>query len=87
MTPCCHFRVQDKDKHILKKLKAKGLDKKGREEAEVRKKFSRIIEPFWLARAGVEAAIEKDNSQAKPLFKCISIQDHWKALSEQAIKC
>ena len=53
----------------------------------MRKKFSRIIEPFWLARAGVEAAIEKDNSQAKPLFKCISIQDHRKALSEQAIKC
>ena len=71
------LKVQDKDELTLKKLKSEGSDKEGLKEAEVRKKFSRILETFGLAGAGLGDSREQDRSQAKALFKDKKLARLW----------
>merc|ERR1719430_1982131 len=61
------LKVQDKDELTLKKLKAENGDKDGIKEADVRKKFTQIMESYGLAEGKVEEKSHDDTPKA--LFK------------------
>ena len=56
------LKLQDKEEHQLKRLKADNLDKDGLKESEIRKKFGSIIERYGL----IEHFSEEPSSNSKP---------------------
>lgn len=78
------LKVQDKDELTLKKLKAEGSDKDGIKEAEVRKKFTIVIESFGLA-GGVTEEKDDSNEAPKALFKDKKLARLWEKAEKSGL--
>lgn len=77
------IKVQDKDELTLKKLRAEGSDKDGVKEAEVRKRFSQLMEQFGLAGGTVEP--KETDGTPKALFKDKKLTRLWEKAEKSGL--
>lgn len=79
------LKVQDKHELTLKKLKGEGGDKDGSKEAEIRKKFTLLMNSYGLAGTGEPNAKDKEQDTPKALFKDKKLARLWEKAEKSGL--